>query len=66
LGFADRRNQQLEEERSPEGLEEVEKELSHSKKPLQKQKKQEEDFCSSCGAVETVRRASTNGSAAIC
>jgi hypothetical protein len=40
----------------------VEKELSHSKKPLQKQKKQEEDFCSSCGAVVTVRIASTRRS----
>jgi hypothetical protein len=42
LGFADSKNQKLEEKRSPEGLKEVEKELSHSKKPLQKQKKQEE------------------------
>jgi len=47
LGFAASRNKKSEEERSPEGLEEVEKRLSHPKKPLQKKRKQVKDFCSS-------------------
>jgi hypothetical protein len=40
LGFEARRNKKSEEERSPEGLEKVEKRLSHPKKPLREKGKQ--------------------------
>ncbi len=48
LGFAHSRNKKSEEERSPSGLEEAEKKLSPPKKPLQQEKKQEENVCPSC------------------
>jgi hypothetical protein len=39
MGFTDSGNKKSEEERSPEGLEEAEKELSPAKKPLRGQRK---------------------------
>ena len=38
---ADNRNQEVEEERSPEGLEEVEKKFSHSKNLFRNRKKRQ-------------------------
>jgi hypothetical protein len=44
LGFTAGRNRKLEEERSPEGLEEVEKKLAHPKNHFSK-REQAKDFC---------------------
>jgi hypothetical protein len=66
LGFTDSRNKKSEEERSPKGLEEGEKGLSRSQKPLREQRKRGGPLLLILESVMTMPTASTNRSTAVC
>jgi hypothetical protein len=65
-GFKDSRNKKSEEERSPKGVEEGEKGLSPSQKPLREQRKTGGPLPLTLESVMTTPTASTNRSTNVC